>query len=65
MENTQNTEQAADERTFSKWLTEFRYFVETSGYREVLDEKALQNHYYDVEVSGHDAAVDFLRSKGL
>lgn len=62
MENTQET---AEERTFEKWLERFRYFTETSGYTETLDEPALKSRFYETETSPYDAAVTFLREKGL
>jgi hypothetical protein len=54
-----------DELTFEKWLTEFLYLIETSGYKEALDENSLRARFYDAEISARDSANTFLREKGL
>lgn len=65
MENTpQETPKTPDE-LFAEWLGQFRYFVETSGYTDVLDEAAIRTNFYDAQIEAREAAISFLREKGI
>lgn len=59
------TPEQSNENTFEKWLESFRYFVETSGYKEAVDETMLETRYFNQDIDAQTAATEFLREKGL